>query len=418
MFKNISITFLSRIITALLNLVTVVILSRYLGASVKGEASLIISTITLYLIGCNIIGGATLVYMTPRHQTGKLMLISYAWSFSCCMLLFFVFNFFHLVSAEMSLPVALLACINSLGSININILLGKQKIKAVNMLLLLQVLLILSSLFVAIKIVHNNNINGYIYALYIAYGAVAISSLLLLFNANTNSKNYSSFKTIIIESFKYGALNQLGHIIQFTSLRLSYYLLNNTTGSKDLGIYSNAISLTESIWLISNSIATVQYSKIANSTNREESILLTQQLSKVSSMLCLLAVIVLVIIPEAFYLYLFGEEFIGIKNIIYLLAPGIFVYNYALIIGHYFSGIGKYQAEVMANFGGLIITLVLSFVAIKNGYNSLWASGISSISYITTAIILTIMFIRISKTKLVALLPTTSDNMLFFSQLK
>src|SRR5205823_3608906 len=132
--------------------------------------------------------------------------------------------------------------------------------------------------------------------------------------------------------------------------------------------------------LITNSIATVQYVTISNTTDNIKSQRLTLRLCRISSMLCILAMLPIVLIPSSFYVWLFGHEFAGVQTIVCLLAPGIIFYNIALIIGHYFSGTGKYGISTSANIAGLIATLILS-AAMYSNYTLTHAAIISSVSY-------------------------------------
>ncbi len=80
MFRNILNTFGTKGITAVINLAIAIILSQVLGASGKGEQGLIVTTIAFMLVFANLIGGATLVYFTPRLSHSALILPSYLWS--------------------------------------------------------------------------------------------------------------------------------------------------------------------------------------------------------------------------------------------------------------------------------------------------------------------------------------------------
>ena len=76
MVKKIASTFIIKVIIAVLNLAIVIVLSRFIGAAGKGEASLIVTTIAMILIFCNMIGGSSLVYFVPRNNTFLLFLIN------------------------------------------------------------------------------------------------------------------------------------------------------------------------------------------------------------------------------------------------------------------------------------------------------------------------------------------------------
>src|SRR5579872_4768844 len=88
MFKKIASTFSTKVITSVINLLIVIIISRNMGADGKGQASLIITSIAMVMMLCNIMGGATLVYLVPRYNFFQLFALSYLWTLLICSLAF------------------------------------------------------------------------------------------------------------------------------------------------------------------------------------------------------------------------------------------------------------------------------------------------------------------------------------------
>ena len=409
MLKNISITFASKLLIAVLNLLVVILLSRYLGPFGKGQASLVLTSVTLFLIACNVVGGATLVYLVPRFSMKSLLLISYCWTIFSCGIVFVFIHLLHLLPTAFELPVLILSILDSFFSINTTILLGKEKIKTVNTLYFMKAFLVACILFLFLTVFKTQTVNAYVYTLYVSFSLVFLLSSIFVLQIKVSDEANKNIREVLNYCLKLGGINQFGHILQFASLRLSYYLLNHFSKEGELGIYSNGVSLAEAVWLISNSVATVQYSKIANSDNTEKSVKLTVDLAKTSLLICLAAVIVMAALPTSFYTALFGPEFANVKQVIYTLIPGVFFYNTALIVGHYFSGIGKYQVEVWGNGAGLVVTLVLSLFALAQGYSSMWAGIISSVSYIVTTAVIVFYFRKYHQIQPSALLPSLSD---------
>lgn len=408
MLKNISITFASKVLIGILNLLVAVFLSRFLGAAVKGQASLVLTSVTMSLIACNIIGGATLVYLVPRFNTTTLLLISYSWTIISCAVVFIIVHWLSILPIEFEKHVLFLAMIDSFFSINSTILLGKEKIKHVNVLSFIKALSIAAILLLYIFVMNTKNVDAYIFTLYCSFSLTFLISFVLVIKNISSIHSGKNFRELLLYCFKLGGINQLGHILQFSSLRLSYYLLSRYSGASELGIYSNGVSLAESVWLISNSISTVQYAKIANTTDQNESVALTVNFTKMSLLICFAAVVVMAILPVSFYTALFGAEFANVKQVVYTLIPGVLFYNMALIVGHYFSGIGKYEVEVWGNFAGMIVTLGISIIAVINGYSSLWAGAISSISYLVTTLVIVMYFYKHSKVHPSSLIPWIS----------
>ncbi len=410
MFKNIYTTFATNFASALLNLLIAVVISQTLGAEVKGEQSIILTNIVIILLFNNIIGGATLVYIVPRYNNRKVMLYSYLWAFIICSGAFGVTRLFPGLNHELLIHTFILTFISALASANAMMLLGKEKILAKNLIHIMQIFSVAIFLLLSIFVFDIQNIYAYIHALYFGYGmSLAISLILLLKYWNAGEKvTEKAKKPLLAGMFRYGFYNQLAHITQMLSLRLSYYLLLIYYSNESVGIYSIAVAIIESVWLISKSIATVQYARITNSIDKVYNIRLTVKLLKSSLIFSILMILFLAILPASFFQFLFGEEFAPVKRIIVLLMPGILVYNFYLIPGHYFSGIGKYHINTIASAAGLIATLVFGLILIPL-FDFYGAAIAATISFTATSLYTFWVLKKLSGFPLTYFLPGKAD---------
>jgi O-antigen/teichoic acid export membrane protein len=407
MFKKIAFTFGIKVLIAILNLAIVVMLSRSIGAAGKGEASLIVTSVAMILLFCNVIGGSSLVYFVPRHNILQLFLLSNVWSVIVCVFSYVIFLFFPLVPPMHILPVIILSLINSFLATNLTILLGKEKINTHNLVSLFQVVVNSVVLWFMFRGLDQNNVESYIYSLYAAMGVCLVLSSILIFPVIRNDKSEKE-TGVITKLFNFGAYSQAGHIMKFISFRCTFYLLATYSGDEALGIFSNGTSLIESIFLISNSIATVLYPKVSNSPDMKYARDLTLQLTRLSILLCIIALIPLMLLPSSFFTWLFGKEFSGVSQVILVLAPGILFYNIALILGHYFSGVGKVQVNAWANLTGLITTIICALISYPH-FGILGIGIISSVSYFTTSAFIILYFKRETGIAPIQMLPRLAD---------
>ena len=81
----------------------------------------------------------------------------------------------------------------------------------------------------------------------------------------------------------------------------------------------------------------------------------------------------------------------NINKIIWLLAPGIWLFTYALIIGHFFSGSGKYYINAIASGIGLLVNIISLYLLVPK-YHFYGAAISASISYICTSLVVLIFF--------------------------
>jgi O-antigen/teichoic acid export membrane protein len=418
MFKKIAKTFGVRFTGALLNLGVAVILSQYLGSQGKGEQGLILTTITFIILFANIISGASLVYLAPRLPIKKILTIAYLWSVLAGSLFLLLMFVLPMVDHKYMIHIAVLSVLNSFISINSSVLLGKEDIKSYNQINFLQILFTVLFLLILFQFPAWCNIQGYLLSLYWSYALCLALSVLRI------SKFLKSQKTISatnIESFKkmfrYGFMNQLANITQMLNFRLGFYFLEEMTGTKSVGIYSNAISIVESLWMISSSIALIQYSKIVNSDDDNASKKLTLELTKISTLVTAILILVMAAVPSVVYVFIFGAEFSIINKIIWVLAPGVWAFVFTLILGHYFSGKGRYQINSLVSFIGLIITVALSWFFIHK-FNIYGAAMVYSISNLMTALLICIIFIRSTGFSMIQLFAGLNDIKVWIKKFK
>ena len=401
MFKKILNTFGTKILAAALNFLIAIIISQTLGDSGKGTQALLLATISFILIFSDIICGASIIYLAPRHSFKKILVASVVWAGLIALASGFIMWFFYLdLDTDLVIHVALLSFVSSLSNINFRFLVGKEEIKKANYNTLLQPVLLVLTLVVYYIILKRTDIYGYIIGLYAAYGGTFLLGMWMLRKeyANLRHDKDKEYGPVLKDLFKYGFLNQTGHFVQFFNLRLSYYLLNKYINVGRVGVFSNAVSLAEAIWIISSSIALVQYARIANADDRAYAQKLTLDLSKICLVISALAIIVLALLPPQVYIFVFGPEFGEMTGLIRILAPGVLFYCIFLILGHYYSGTGRYQMNTFAALCGLTVTCALGFTLIPR-MDVTGAAITSAVSYTVNAIFLFVFFLRESHFK-------------------
>ena len=395
--KKILHTFGTKIMAAAIQFMIAVIISQTLGDAGKGTQSLLLTTITFILIFSDIVSGESIVFLTPRHPFRHLLVPSVIWSALTAGVMGGLLPFvFHtgLDSGQM-LHVAMLAFLASLSGIHSRFLIGREEIKKANHITLSQPVLLISTLVVYHLLMKRGGISGYIIGLYVSYGGSLLLGIWTLREQYRRLKNGppADYRAVLKDLFKYGFLNQTGHFVQFFNLRLSYYLLDYYLDEGRVGVFSNAVSLTEAIWIISNSIALVQYARIANADDPAYAQRLTLSLGKICLTVSAVAIIILALLPAQLYIFLFGPAFGEVGSLIRILAPGVLVYCLFLILGHYYSGIGRYQMNTFASLCGLAATCLFGFTLIPS-MGVTGAALTSTLSYIVNTVFLLCFFIK------------------------
>jgi O-antigen/teichoic acid export membrane protein len=393
--KKIFSTFSIRFASAIINLLIAVVISRFLGASGKGEQGIMLTTIAFIILFDNLVGGASVVYLTPRLKLKNILVASYLWSLFISIVSYVILLITDLVPTEYQLAVAALSGMCSIVSINSSILIGKEKIDQSNIINFMMPLLTLLTVYFLFKTSICITVNAYLIALFITYFICFLLSfrfLLPYFTKEDKSSSKGVIQTLKI-MLGYGLQNQLAHVFQLLSFRISFYVLEYYWSKSQVGIYSNGVSIIESVWMISSSITLFQYARIVNTSDKSYAINLTEILTKYGMLVAALALIPILVLPSVVYTSIFGPDFKDLNILILFLAPGIWVFNYALIIGHYFSGIGKYYINAIASGVGLVVTIPAVFLFVPK-YHIYGAAISATISYFCTSMVVLYFFKR------------------------
>jgi O-antigen/teichoic acid export membrane protein len=177
------------------------------------------------------------------------------------------------------------------------------------------------------------------------------------------------------EMFNSGFLSQLGHILLFLLYRLPLWWMAAQYGNSQAGLLANALLIADTIWIFGNSYGTILHSRMLVSSGSlmggnnpsEISAFDAQQrkfqklLSRyvvISSLGTLLAVLLAMIVPNALYVFVFGETFSGLKETLFLISPAVIFLGIAAPIGHYLHAQNRFK-ELIVSYGSAVVVLVI-----------------------------------------------------------
>ena len=379
MIYKIAQTFVSKVLTALLSFLLVIITARYGGSVVRGEISLFVTNQAVIMLFASIIGGPSIIYLSSKVNTGSLFVLSYIWSLAMALLISLVILYLGFVSYEYFYFLLVISILSCLFSVNTHFLLGLQKINVFNMLTIFQVLVLFISTVYFFIVKGNSDLYYYVISMTISYGILFLASLFYLLTIKKDdqkreNKNWTYY-------LKTGATAQFSNIIQFLNYRLSYYYIALLLSEENLGLFSTCVILTEATWLISSSLATVGYTKISAEKDNEASKKIAFQLFRLNIILTLVPVLILALIPDSYYLLIFGKDFQNIRGIILIMLAGAFMISMQRIMSTYFSGIGKFHINNWAALLGLAFNTVLLYLLLSN-YQLTGVAIASTITYL------------------------------------
>lgn len=394
MFRKIVETILSKGFTALCNLFTLLITAKYLGAHGRGEMAIFVLGVSIVGIIQNIFSGSILTYLTPNYPIRNLIVLSSMWNILISCTTPFILVYFDLFPAIYIYDLVNLSLI--LGSITLlqNILLGLEAINKQNIIEVTKAFTSTLFLLVFIVIFRFYSIQSVIDALYWSYTiTLGVAVICIALHPRRTNNTLFSTRKLVHYFFSFGTQMQLNNISQMINYRFCYYLIEKKIGLSALGIFSVTTSLIEVVWIICKSISAIHYSKSVNLNNTNQRVRLTQQLSKMSLLLTFPAILVLLIIPNDVFSWLFGKDFTNFKPLFISLAPGALLLAVFTLFNHHFSGIGKNMINLKASIVGNIITICVGIATIDS--IGMLAGGIAtSLGYSGMFIYLLIQFNR------------------------
>ena len=415
MFKKILGTGAARAVNVLTQLATLIMGTKFLGAAEWGKAFIAQTDITFLLISIELIAGSGLVYFAPRKKLATLMKISYGWIVIVMLAYLLLFSILHLfpgfyhtiVPEGYAWLVLLMTFIYSLHEFNLNHYLGKEKVATYNWLFLIQILTQVSMMAVLIFGLNIRTAKALLYSQLSGYSLATLVGWVLLF-PTLRKEGKEPLKSSFKELFHYGAFMQLSTLVSTLNKRLSLYLLKTNCSEQQIGVYALGTQVTEGVNIIGQSIGLVEFSALSNTEQKQRASVLTMRFMKLSVLLTFTALLIICLLPTAFYEWLFSGEFAGIRPVILLMSPGIVFFSAHTILFNYFSGTGKPKYNLYASLIGLGVTLISVFILIP-ALGILGAAITTTLTYTALFVYQWIVFRKHTNCRLYQLIPNRED---------
>lgn len=375
---------IARAWTTLANLLVVMVAGHLLGASGLGTISLVVLAITLVQLLNNVVGGGALVHLVPRAPLAALLRPAYAWALFTALAAFAVLLLVPLVPRGLSGHVAALALLQSLYTIHLNVLLGRQRIAAYNRITALHGLVMLSVFVVLVRRPGGATVGAYVQACYAAFATtLALSAWALARRASVPA--VPAVDGLLRRMVLQGLHVQGANAMQLLNYRFAYYLIEHYLGLAALGVYSVATQLAEGAWLVPRSLGMVLYSTVSNEPLAGRQRALTLTTFKTSVLAASGALLLALLLPDAVYALLFGPEVRGVRPLLACLAPGIVAMAASQAYSHYFSGVGRNVHNAIGSALGLVVTIGAGLLLVV-AWGAMGAALTASLAYLVNAL--------------------------------
>jgi O-antigen/teichoic acid export membrane protein len=367
---------------------------RFAGLEGQGTISLINSGILILSTLSAFIGGGSIVYLLPRLGVSKLLAPSLIWlilSAGLAAILLFLTGIEGLVHA------VALGSIQSLFLIQQMILLGENRSKAYQWMLLIQS----SGSFIFVAFFYlSSETPDYLDFIKGIYGAFALTLVAGFYFT------WSSWKQMVLSHipdqayplWKYGKYTQTANIFHLSNQRSYLFFLERSSAEGILlsGIFSVVMYIAEALWSVPKSLSAVQGAEIAQTEEHQAHKSLTIRYLRISLISVVIGVVVLLAIPESWFNYWLKDRTSEVFDTLKYLLPGILFNVFTVIFAHYFSGKGLHRYNTWSAAAGLIGSLVLAPILIVH-YGITGAAIAASCAFGLQSLIQTLLFIRASR---------------------
>lgn len=395
-------TLFTRLGGAIFSLLAVVITSKYLGAEGRGELSLILAALNIFILVNDFGGGSALVNLAPNFKPLAIMKVTYLWALVVNSSGYFILLFIFPKLSAFAFSIALMGMMLSVITVNYSLLQGNKQIKRRN---LLQIFLEgfkfcgLALIFYFFEATVKNAVMSTLIALML----IMVWSLLLVFKLNSSNK--SKLIKFGSKQLRNTFMAQLAQVVQFFNYRFSFFIIVSHLGNFNLGLYSNCLVVADAVWMIGNSLGTVAHMRMVNSANETFKVHIAIRYLKISILLTLFAGFVLFLLPVSFWILLLGSDFGMFRDMVMLMIPAILALGWSTLISHYFHAQNMFLFLLFCNTIGFIVQL-LTLLLLIDGSMGIFAAPVSaSVGFITIATLVTIRFIKLNKIAFESLLP-------------
>jgi len=409
----------TRYLIAILNLILIMVNAKVLGLEGVGLIGIIIASVNIVVIVCGIFSGNTLVYFMGRYSVRTLFPIAYGWSIGGALIVCGIMFLLRLIPVGYFVAVLVLALLNSFVTANARFLLGKDRIRAFNVIYMLQGGGLFISLLCLYFLFDRPDIQSFIYASYFANLIAFVVSLIWISPyLKEKVKQSTSLSLIMREMFTYGLWASADNLAENLTTRLNYFLLQHFGGLGSVGLLDSGTKVSESVWHISRSVSLLEYNSVAKTTDLNKQKTITLQFLKFTFLALILVMGCIVCIPEWVYTdILFDAEFVGVRNVILALSIGIITFGCNNVLSHFFIGSGRVRLSAICSIIGLISLLIAALILIP-GLGALGAAISCSIAFTVMLLFSLNRFIHLTHSSFTEFIPSKEDLKYVYLQLR
>lgn len=422
MAKNIIILIIRRGLGALISILGTTLIVKNLTVKDYGIYSVFLNIITLSSTFATLgVDAATgYVLQNKKYKAENALVNTFSLGIILSLVSFIIFGliFYNLHLSDFNIiphSMKFYMLVSSVGmlfsNILFSILMGNLDFKNYSIFTIIPNLTLLVTVFIAIKISHFSlEKNAFFFMLGYIVSSIAVSSFLIFrYNILKNLRYFN--KEISKYIFRYGFQSYISNVVTFLNYRVNVFIIGYFLGAEDVGFYSTCLVIIDFIWLLSSTMSSITYPLFSNPNIKDFRKKMIPIITRTILVLTTIATFTFYGLSNFLIPLLFGNNFMIIKNLILILAPGVILLGGSKIISADFTAQGKPKMNIYLNVMALVITIITNFIFIpKFGLNG--AALATSISFSTLFIISLITYCKMTKTSVLSYLIPKLDDLI------
>ena len=379
-------TFISNLVVGGSGFILSIIIARALGPEGKGYITAIILWPTVLASICSFGYAHANIYQAANHRIDASKLVTNSF------LMFFIIAPFAVLIGWLGLPLffkstnAALLQASRISLIAIPILLlqsfmygllrGWQKMDHFNFLKILDKVVLLLMLF-ALILFQNIALKEITIAWILI--SLSITTISVIFVFRNQTIKLSGDKRLFIDTVKYGLKSYLGSISEWGNLRLDQLIMAALFTAASLGIYSVAVTVTESLLLVAFAFSMVVF-PVTSALSEKDAANLTAKASRITLFVLLGVAIIIFLIAPKLVVLLFGPKFVDVILLTKILLPGVIAFGVGRVVVSGLMGINQPLKASITQISALVATIMFAPPLIIF-YGAIGAAIASNVAY-------------------------------------
>lgn len=381
----------ARVVCIIFGFIYTVLLSRYLGASLRGEYSIVQNYATLAAVLLSFGIYQAYPYFKKKNPdkdnqkklykniTSNILGLFLIYLFICIFIVIFIPINFRIKMVLLIIPTSYLY-----KQINYILLIENPRICNIT-----DVILSIFDIVVVTLLMFFTKANVFYCFAFLTIDKI-VYAFLPVRNLKINFlKNPPKVDKEIKKYIRYGFIPMITIILMTVNHKVDIIMLSlfKDISTADIGIYSLGVLLAEKVWMLPDTLTNILQSKLANGKEEDE----VAKISRISFTVTAFSLILVAILGKPLISFAYGSEYSGAYQITLIILLGVLGMTFYKVIYSYNVVNGKRKLNFIFLSLSVIINVALNLIFISN-YKTIGAAIASLIAFIFCGFIFLVSF--------------------------